>query len=98
MLVCCGQHDLLRGLVACCRDQNNATRKFAAFALGNAVFYDDSLCLTLAPAVPALVALLSDEPKTVANAAAALGNLVLVQSKLLNAVCGSVHDGDECGR
>ena len=68
--------DLINGLVACCRDSNSATRKFAAFAVGNAVFYDDSLCLALAGAIPALVALLRDEPKTVANAAAAIGNLV----------------------
>ncbi len=67
---------LLSGLMACCRDANLTARKFAAFAVGNAAFYDDSLCGALAPSIPSLVILLRDEPKTASNAAAAIGNLV----------------------
>lgn len=52
-------------------------RKFASFAIGNIAFHSASLYGDLKPAVPVLVALLSDEDeKTRANSAGALGNLV----------------------
>ena len=60
------------------RDDDPATRKFAAFAVGNAAFHSDALYPHLRVTVPALVdALRYDEiHKTRANAAGALGNLV----------------------
>jgi len=63
-------------LAAACADPDGATRKFAAFALGNAAFHSDELYCALACAAAPLAALLQDgEDKTRANAAGALGNL-----------------------
>jgi len=74
---------LLEALIRCCSDTDKATRKFSCFAIGNAGFHSDALYPHLRPAIPCLVALLSDsEEKTRANAAGALGNLVRNSSSL----------------
>ncbi|KAJ8607177.1 hypothetical protein CTAYLR_007330 [Chrysophaeum taylorii] len=64
-------------VVACASDRDPATRKFACFALGNAAFHSNFLYANLEPAVAPLVSALrsSDDEKTRANAAGALGNL-----------------------
>ena len=68
--------DLLPQLIACCRDSDSNTRKFACFAIGNAAFHNDTLYFYLRPAFSSLVALLSDvDEKTRANSAGAIGNL-----------------------
>ena len=69
---------ILDKLIACCRDSDQEVRKFACFAIGNAAFHNSSLYGALASAVRPLVALIdpSEDDKTQANAAGALGNLV----------------------
>ncbi len=68
----------LEKLIERCSDSDRTTRKFAAFAIGNAAFHSDALYGPLTAAVDPLVHLLDEqeEPKTRSNAAAALGNLV----------------------
>ncbi len=97
---------LIAHLSARLRDEDPATRKFAAFAVGNAAFHSDSLYPHLRVTVPALVdALRYDEVhKTRANAAGALGNLVrnspllcssLVQAKAPEALLrAALRDSD----
>jgi fused-like protein len=66
---------LITELIERCQDEDMATQKFACFALGNAGFHTDTLYKYLKAAVPVLTAhLASDDPKTRANAAGALGN------------------------
>jgi fused-like protein len=65
---------VLAPIIACCADSNPSTRKFASFAVGNAAFYDDTLCMDLRDAIPPLIRLLSDSDKTRANAA---GSMIL---------------------
>ena len=69
---------LIAHLATRLRDEDPATRKFAAFAVGNAAFHSDALYSDLRVTIPALVdALRYDKThKTRANAAGALGNLV----------------------
>jgi len=68
----------LEKLIERCSDNDRTTRKFAAFAIGNAAFHSDLLYGPLTAAVDPLVHLLDEqeESKTRSNAAAALGNLV----------------------
>lgn len=74
-------------LVFSVQDHDAATRKFACFAVGNACFHNASLYPLLTPAVAPLLALLQDtEPKTRANAAGALGNLVRNSGALCRAL------------
>ena len=59
-----------------CADRDGPTRKFAAFAVGNAAFHSSALYAELAAAIPALVhRLRDDDARARANAAGALGNL-----------------------
>jgi fused-like protein len=68
---------LVGPLSEACKSPDVNCRKFASFAIGNIAFHSASLYGDLKPAVPVLVALLSDEDeKTRANSAGALGNLV----------------------
>lgn len=69
---------LIAHLAARLSDEDPATRKFAAFAVGNAAFHSDALYSHLRVTIPALVDLLRYDKthKTRANAAGALGNLV----------------------
>lgn len=71
-------HTLIAHLSTRLRDSDPTTRKFAAFAVGNAAFHSDALYSCLQVTVASLVeALRHDEiHKTRANAAGALGNLV----------------------
>eukprot|EP01028_Stygiella_incarcerata_P011468 TRINITY_DN649_c0_g1_i7.p1 TRINITY_DN649_c0_g1~~TRINITY_DN649_c0_g1_i7.p1 ORF type:complete len:745 (+),score=150.32 TRINITY_DN649_c0_g1_i7:75-2309(+) len=71
------QSGVLKNLMACLRDEDKTTQKFACFAVGNAAFHGDALYDTLQPCMGDVVHLLgSDDEKTVANAAGALGNFV----------------------
>jgi len=95
---------LMDVLVGLCSDADAATRKFACFAIGNAGFHTDLLYRHLRRAVRPLVGLLgSEEDKTLANAAGALGNLVrnsdslcgeIVESGALEALMGVVERGE----
>jgi len=68
---------ILQQLIPLCADGDSSCRKFASFAVGNCAFHSDVLYRGLAPAIPQLLRLLSDEDeKTRANAAGAIGNLV----------------------
>ncbi|KAK2956030.1 putative serine/threonine protein kinase [Blattamonas nauphoetae] len=62
----------------CLFSRDPQTRKFACFAIGNAGFHTDELYDQLNESITGLVRCLEDEddPKTSANAAGALGNLV----------------------
>ncbi|MBL1981130.1 hypothetical protein ELI71_32465, partial [Klebsiella pneumoniae] len=40
------RHDILPGLMQCCKDDDPSTRKFACFAVGNAGFYNNRLYST----------------------------------------------------
>ena len=102
---------IVDALVARCSDADKATRKFACFAVGNAGFHSSVLYPHLANAIPALVAILrggpgtpggdsTEEEKTRANAAGALGNLVrngaslcgaLVETGAVDALVEMVH-------
>ena len=78
---------IISALVDCCGDRDEATRKFACFAVGNASFHSAALYQYLKPAVPLLVqALFDSEEKTRANAAGALGNFVRNSADL----CGDI--------
>ncbi|CUG89286.1 protein kinase, putative [Bodo saltans] len=71
------QHQLIREVVARCTDEDAATQKFAAFAVGNAAFHSEQLYSHLKGAIPALVLLLgSQDEKTRQNAAGAISNFV----------------------
>lgn len=71
------QYQLVREVVARCGDEDTATQKFAAFAVGNAAFHSDQLYSHLKAAIPALVVLLkSQDEKTRQNAAGAISNFV----------------------
>jgi len=77
-------------LVAACADADPATRKFAAFAVGNAAFHSDALYGSMGSSAAAanLSAALSDsDEKTRANAAGALGNLVRNGAYLCASMC-----------
>ncbi|XP_031446366.1 serine/threonine-protein kinase 36 isoform X2 [Phasianus colchicus] len=70
------QLDLLESLLVCLADEDEAVRKAASFAVGNAAYHESSPSGTLGKAVPRLTQLLSDrQAKTRCNAASALGNL-----------------------
>ncbi|XP_072197896.1 serine/threonine-protein kinase 36 [Excalfactoria chinensis] len=70
------QPGLLECLLMCLDDEDEAVRKAASFAVGNAAYHESSPAGTLGRAVPRLTQLLSDWPaKTRCNAASALGNL-----------------------
>eukprot|EP00828_Plagiopyla_frontata_P043982 TRINITY_DN7037_c0_g1_i1.p1 TRINITY_DN7037_c0_g1~~TRINITY_DN7037_c0_g1_i1.p1 ORF type:complete len:157 (+),score=24.10 TRINITY_DN7037_c0_g1_i1:135-605(+) len=80
----------------CIRDRDNDqnTRKFACFAIGNAGFHSDKLYENLRPVIPSLVELLKDpEEKTRANAAGALGNFARNSKALTNDLIkyGALH-------
>ena len=67
---------LLSLLARCCADPDDAVRKFACFAIGNAGFHSAKLYSRLDTSVAPLVGCLDDaDGKTRANAAGALGNL-----------------------
>ncbi|XP_020613754.1 serine/threonine-protein kinase 36-like isoform X3 [Orbicella faveolata] len=69
--------NLLSTLINCLKSEDSNVRKTASFAVGNAAYHSDSLYTQLSPAVPLLVALLTDSvARTRANAAGALGNMV----------------------
>jgi serine/threonine protein kinase len=81
---CLAENNVLEPLIALCRDEDRATRKFACFAIGNAGFHTAALYPELRPAVLPLVELLDDEEdRTRANAAGALGNLLRNSSELV---------------
>lgn len=81
---CLAENQVLEPLIALCRDEDRATRKFACFAIGNAGFHTAALYPELRPAVLPLVELLKDEEdRTRANAAGALGNLLRNSSELV---------------
>ena len=85
---------ILSPLIDLCSDEDQSTRKFACFAIGNAGFHSDFLYEDLRPAVRTLVHLLEDEEdRTVANAAGALGNLVRNSGDLVSEMlaCGAVE-------
>eukprot|EP00736_Rhodelphis_marinus_P002871 Rmarinus@m.13599 len=68
---------VMESLVQSLSDEDVTTRKFAAFAIGNACFYSARLYGGVRPAIPQMVRLLSDpDEKTRNNAAGAIGNLV----------------------
>uniref|UniRef100_A0A8C9L6P9 non-specific serine/threonine protein kinase n=1 Tax=Pavo cristatus TaxID=9049 RepID=A0A8C9L6P9_PAVCR len=70
------QPGLLESLLVCLADEDEAVRKAASFAVGNAAYHESSLARALGRAVPRLTLLLSDQQaKTRCNAASALGNL-----------------------
>ena len=72
-----GCNNALDEVIKCCTDKDQATAKFACFAVGNSAFHSSALYILLTPSVqPLLSALESDDEKTRANAAGALGNLV----------------------
>ncbi|CAD7937135.1 unnamed protein product [Amoebophrya sp. A120] len=75
---------VLAKLVPLCRDPDPTTRKFASFAVGNSAFHSNYLYRELLPSVALLRDLLqlSNDEKTRANAAGALGNLVRNSSEL----------------
>ncbi|KAG5188420.1 armadillo-type protein, partial [Tribonema minus] len=65
--------------------------RFACFAVGNAAFHSRALYPLLAPATaPLVTALSATDPKTRANAAGALGNLV----RNGGALCGALSRAD----
>lgn len=69
--------NLLSTLISCLKSDDANVRKAASFAVGNAACHSDLLYTALSPAVPSLVALLTDlVARTRANVAGALGNLV----------------------
>uniref|UniRef100_A0A8C3XWL5 Serine/threonine-protein kinase 36 n=1 Tax=Chelydra serpentina TaxID=8475 RepID=A0A8C3XWL5_CHESE len=71
-----GQAGLLERLLERLADRDEAVRRSASFAVGNAAYQDGSLPPALGKAVPGVVRLLSDpQAKTRCNAASALGNL-----------------------
>ncbi|GIQ80278.1 hypothetical protein KIPB_001052 [Kipferlia bialata] len=64
-------------LVTRLKDPDPSVRKFACFALGNAIFQSASIAQGMGKAVTPLLDLLADGmPRTQGNAAGALGNLV----------------------
>ncbi|XP_042746502.1 serine/threonine-protein kinase 36 [Lagopus leucura] len=70
------QPGLLESLLVCLADEDEAVRKAASFAVGNAAYHESSPAGALGKAVPRLTQLLSDQQaKTRCNAASALGNL-----------------------
>lgn len=70
------QPGLLESLLLCLADEDDAVRKAASFAVGNAAYHESSPAGTLGRAVPRLTQLLRDhQAKTRCNAASALGNL-----------------------
>lgn len=81
---------LLPLLSHCCADADPSVRKFAAFAAGNAGFHSRRLYAALEPAIPSLVSsLASDDAKTRANAAGALGNLARNGPELAHSLCAA---------
>lgn len=78
------QYKLVEGVVQCCKDKDPYTQKFAAFAVGNAAFYNDCLYEYLRPTIPTIIELLSSkDDKTRQNAAAALSNFVRNGDRLM---------------
>lgn len=79
------QYSLIPDLIQRCKDLDANTRKFACFAIGNACFHNNNLYKPLAPCIPPLIDLLSEnsDEKTKANAAGALGNLVRNSNELV---------------
>jgi fused-like protein len=64
-------------VVACCGDADQATKKFACFAIGNAAFHNNKLYRDLAVAIPAIVGMLgSVDEKAKQNAAGAVSNFL----------------------
>lgn len=60
-----------------CGDKDPSVRKFSSFAVGNAAFHSAELYPALAPTIEPLSAALDDrDPKTRANVAGAIGNLI----------------------
>ncbi|GFH11452.1 protein kinase domain-containing protein, partial [Haematococcus lacustris] len=97
---------LVGPLIDRCSDADKSTRKFACFAIGNAGFHNATLYEALRPAIGPLVGLLrsSEEDKTRANAAGALGNLVrnsaalcgeLIRAGALHALLDTAQSQDE---
>lgn len=79
------KHKIIATVGEFCSDRNQATQKFASFAVGNAAFHNDRLYDQLRPAIPALIKLLSSsDEKTRQNAAGALSNLVRNGDQLLD--------------
>lgn len=79
---------LLSILISCCADADDATRKFACFAIGNSAFHSNLLYPQLSDAIPLLLSALDDnDEKTRANAAGALGNLVRNGPELATDLC-----------
>jgi hypothetical protein len=75
-------------LIMCCSDADDATRKFACFAVGNAAFHSADLYPHLRSAIGPLMSALDDnDEKTRANAAGALGNLVRNGGELTPDIC-----------
>jgi hypothetical protein len=71
--------DILTPLIKCANDPDPITKRFAIFAIGNAIFHNDTLLDYLQDTIDLLVALLKDNSnsdKCKANAAGALGNFV----------------------
>jgi hypothetical protein len=80
----------LQLLISCCSDADDATRKFACFAVGNAAFHSADLYPQLRSAIGPLMSALDDnDEKTRANAAGALGNLVRNGGELTQDICAA---------
>ena len=83
------QVNVLDSIIMCTADKDLATTKFACFAVGNSAFHSRALYPLLAASVePLTAALSSEDEKTRANAAGALGNLV----RNGNELCKSIVD------
>ena len=81
------KHGFINAVIDRCRDDDESTRKFAVFALGNAAFHSDALYPALIQAVEPMVELLQDlNAKTRINAVGALGNMVRSGEQLVPAL------------
>lgn len=95
-------HGLLPSLVAACDDPSSGVRAWAAFALGNAAFYDPSLVDAITPAIPSLLRMLRPEEgmKAASHAVGVLANLLrhgraaneIVRAGAVPMVVAFVHD------
>eukprot|EP00474_Spongospora_subterranea_P005628 CRZ06086.1 hypothetical protein [Spongospora subterranea] len=84
------ENGILPPLIDCCGDHDPQVRKYAAFAIGNAVFHNDELCQSLSPCIPQLINALSYSASTsgidrriTINAAGAIGNLARFSDKVV---------------